>query len=396
VLLWDRLKVMLKAGFCHETWRLSFRQRQALTKMLWATRPATAETGTFLCVYWPPVGSVAFRRHLDGIRSMATGQYVPLVVHVSVTDRCPCSCARCSNLSCGQPDPQLERVSSLLADLKRAGTVSVAFTGGEPLLRSDLSEMIRFCEPEMSTVLFTTGLGLDSMRAGALRRAGLSAAFVSLDHHDASRHNQIRNHSDAFEAAVQAVCLFREQGIYTAVQAVVSPDLLDEQNMQSFLRFCKSLAVHEVMLLEPVPVGGKNRGCSALSKDGRHYLRTLHRRAAGDASLQKINAMSFLEGSDLLGCQAGCSFVYVTTGGDVYPCDFVPLSLGNTYEIGLKAVMDRLAACFAGPSCECLASQLDDLMGYAVTSPVTWDEGRRVLASRPHCAPPYLTRLFFA
>src|SRR5512140_429006 len=115
VLLWVRVKVMLKAGLCRETWRLSFRQRHALTKVLLATRPATAETGTFLCVYWPAVGSVAFGRHLDGIRRIASGQYVPLVVHVSVTDRCQCSCARCSNLSCGQPDPQLERLSSLLA-----------------------------------------------------------------------------------------------------------------------------------------------------------------------------------------------------------------------------------------------------------------------------------------
>lgn len=276
MLLWDRLKVMLKASLCRETWRLSLRQRHALSKVLLATRPATAETGTFLCVYCPPVGSVAFRRHLDGIRRIASGQYVPLVVHVSVTDRCPCACAHCSNLSRSQPDPELETMSSLLEDLKRAGTVSVAFTGGEPLLRPDLPEMIRRCEPEMSTVLFTTGLGLDSSRADELRRAGRSAVFVSLDHHEPSRHNQIRRHSDAFEAAVQAIQLFRERGIYTAVQAVVSPDLLDGQNMQSFLQFCRSLAIHEVMLLEPVPVGGRTRGCSALSEEDRHHLRTLH------------------------------------------------------------------------------------------------------------------------
>jgi MoaA/NifB/PqqE/SkfB family radical SAM enzyme len=346
-----------------------------------------------LCVYCPPVGSIAFRRHLAGLRRIGSGQHVPLVVHVSLTDRCPCSCRRCSNFPGGQADPSLSAVVDLLAQLRQAGTATVAFTGGEPLLREDLPEIVAACGPEMCSVLFTTGYDLTEERARDLRAAGLTAAFVSLDHDDAAEHDRIRGRKGAFEAALHGIRTFGRHGMYTAVQAVVSHELLDDAPMARFLRFCQGLGVHEIMLLEPVPVGGRTDTCAALRNEDRLRLISIHRRAARDHTLPKVNAMSFLEGPELFGCQAGFSFMYVGTSGEILPCDLVPLSAGNVYQTDLRIILDRLSACFDRPSCSCLAHEVAELAGRPLAGPVEWDQTQDIMARRRIGEFPRLMRL---
>lgn len=393
MLTWSRLKVALKASMCREMWSLSIRQRWALTKVLFATRPATAETGTMFCVYCPPVESAAFRRHLTGLKRIGMGQHVPLVVHISLTDRCPCSCRRCSNLRSGRSDPSLSRVVDLLSRLRQAGTVTVAFTGGEPLLREDLPEIVAACGREMCSVLFTTGYGLTEERVRSLRTAGLTAAFVSLDHYDPAEHNRIRGQPDAFDMAIRAVRLFRPSGAYTAIQAVVSRDLLDDEPMNRFLRFCRNLDVHEVMLLEPIAVGGRTTTCTMLPDEDRQRLASIHRRSLANRSAPKVNTMPFLEGPDFFGCQAGFCFLYVSTSGEVLPCDFVPFSLGNAFETDLPVLLDRSSKCFARPSRSCLAREAAGLIGRVVDAPTGWEQSERAMGRRRFIALPELMKL---
>ena len=98
---------------------------QISPQSLSATRPATAETGTILYVNSPPVESPAFRRYLDGLKRMAGGERIPLVVHLAVTDRCGYRCERCSNSfmqSAAPAEPSLDHLVELLGALKKAGT----------------------------------------------------------------------------------------------------------------------------------------------------------------------------------------------------------------------------------------------------------------------------------
>lgn len=394
MLWWSRLKAAMASVACRETWSLSARQRWAMTKILLATRPATAQTGTFLCAYWPPVGSRAFRRHLCGVRRISSGEHVPLVAHVSITDHCPYACQRCSNLSRGA-HMETSTACRLLTELREAGTTTVAFTGGEPLTHEGLTEMIRCCSPEMSPILFTTGYGLTGSFCDALREAGLAAAFVSLDHHEPLEHNRIRRHSEAHEIALRAVRLFRDHGIYTGIQAVVDGALLKKGQMEQFVEFCRSLAVHEIMLLEPVQVAGREPGCVPLSESDRLLLKELHRQSSRDESWPKINSMSFLESGDFLGCQAGFCFLYVTAGGDVCPCDFVPCSFGNCRETSIREILDRMKMCFAQPACECLAPRMPNPAGCSVPGLTGWEEACRSRTKCPADIQPELARMMF-
>jgi MoaA/NifB/PqqE/SkfB family radical SAM enzyme len=368
-----RLKTAAAAMRCPEAWRLPPRVALALFRSLSATRPVAAPSGTVLYVNCPAIGTRSFRRYLRGIKQVARGEHIPLVAHISVTDRCVNRCARCSNISPEQPDPPLDSLVQLLHRLQAAGAVSVAFTGGEPLLRNDLPQIIGACGDATSSFLFTSGHALDDRCARDLRSAGLTAAFISLDHYDAPEHDRIRGNPGAFDRAVNAIRACVAAGIYTAAQAVVEAPLLCDATMERFLAFCRRLGVHEVMLLEPMSlrVGGPS---ALFGQTERERLRHLHVQAARDGAPPKVTTMSFLDGPDFLGCQAGFTFLYVSAGGEVFPCDFAPVSFGNIYTTGWDKIHARMKQYFPRPSQKCFANHIRELAGEDLTLPLLWKQ----------------------
>jgi MoaA/NifB/PqqE/SkfB family radical SAM enzyme len=376
-----------------EAWGLGPRQSLAMLTFLARTRPIWRGNEAEMNLYSPPVGSPAYGRYLRGLRQMARGRWVPLVAHLSVTDRCPYRCRRCSNVSGGAEDPPLERLARLADELRADGTCRVALTGGEPLLRDDLPAIVEACGRELSPVLFTSGHGLDAPRARQLAHAGLAAAYVSLDHFRAEEHDVLRGQPGAMERAVAALRACREAGLFTAAQCVIGPSLLMAGEFERFLAFCEGLGVHEVMLLEPVAIGS----CPADTSDAealRERLGAVHLRASGDATLPKVSSMSWLENPECLGCQAGFSFLYVSTRGEVFPCDFVPASFGNVYELGLREIHGRMTRLLKHPSSVCLARELFWVYGKERGWPLPWEETQAVFSDYQPGPVPKLMRCF--
>lgn len=369
-MLWlDRLRTLLATMRYPSAWALPPRLARTMRESLRQLRPVVSPVGIVLHPYAPPVGGRAFGRYLQGLRRMARGERLPLVVHLSVTDRCPNACRRCSNLPCASGDPPLEALVRLIEKLRRAGTVSIALTGGEPMLRPDLPEIIAACAPDISVTLFTTGLGLDAAAARRLRAAGLELAFISLDHARPEPHDRQRGTDGAHRQAVEAIRACRDAGLYTAAQAVAGGELLASGELEAYLAFCRDLAVHEVMLLEPVAVR-PGQVAEAFSPDSRARLAALHQRAAHDPRLPKVSCASFLESPEFLGCQAGFSFLYVSAAGELFPCDFAPVALGNVYREPLESVLARAGRCFAAPSRRCLAQAIHQSCGPEIPRPL--------------------------
>jgi len=205
------------------------------------------------------------------------------------------------------------------------------------------------------------------------------AAFVlRLDHFRAEEHDRIRATAGAFDQALAAIRACLDAGIYTAAQTVPEPPLLCDGALEQFLDFCRGLGIHDVMLLEPMPVR-RGSPCAPLDEPSRQRLRELHLRAVRDPALPKVTTMSFLEGPQFLGCQAGFTFLYVGTNGEVFPCDFAPLSFGNIHETGLDEILARLARCIPAPSRNRPALRLRELVGDQTALPVPWDRTEAVM-----------------
>ena len=131
------------------------------------------------------------------------------------------------------PLPVLRNLAGELQDL---GAVMVTLTGGEPLLREDLPEILRSFDSRSCLVLGTTGEGLTAERARTFRDSGLFAVGISLDSDQEAEHDRLRGRAGAFRSALQALRVARETGLYPYVVSVATREFLQRSRFMPFLR----------------------------------------------------------------------------------------------------------------------------------------------------------------
>jgi len=133
-------------------------------------------------------------------------------VRVSLTDRCNFDCVYCHNEGLGDTRGPMEPaddemtaddVVRFLEVAREFGVESVKFTGGEPMLRQDLEEIVRRTPDGMETSLTTNGTYLPG-RAEALREAGLSRVNVSQDAMDPDAFAELTK-SNGYEDVLRGV-----------------------------------------------------------------------------------------------------------------------------------------------------------------------------------------------
>jgi cyclic pyranopterin phosphate synthase len=192
---------------------------------------------------------------------MLTDQFDRAVtgVRVSLTDRCNFDCVYCHNEGLGDTrgpmEPQDEElsadeVSRILAVLAEFDVDSVKFTGGEPMLRTDLAEIIERTPDSMEVSMTTNGTFLPG-RAEELVDAGLERVNVSQDAMDA----------DAFAEVTQTGAFDRVlEGVDAALDAGLAPVKLNMVVFEATAPYVPEMVEHvaandglQLQLIEYMP-----------------------------------------------------------------------------------------------------------------------------------------------
>lgn len=186
-------------------------------------------------------------------------------LRVSLTDRCNLRCTYCmpaeglgwlpSELTLtGEEVVRLIRIA-----VEMLGIREVRFTGGEPLLRRSLEEIVaavsRLGTPggePLDLSLTTNGLGLDK-RARALRRAGLARVNVSLDALDRARYAEIARR-DRLPDVLAGLHAAREAGLGPIKVNTVLMRGVNEEEAVPLLRFCLQHGF-TLRFIEQMPLG---------------------------------------------------------------------------------------------------------------------------------------------
>ncbi len=288
----------------------------------------------------------------------------PLSVHLCVTARCSYGCRHCgATYPDGRSELPAGQWIGVIRDLQELGVAYIALSGGEPLMRDDLEEIIRSVDDRSTTLLFTNGRALTPERATSLKQSGLFIAAVSLDSPDAETHNRIRRHPQAFSHALAAIRNASQAGLYTLVSAVVFRRDLNKPNLFRLFRLAKEHGAHEVRIHQPIP-----RGELVDPEEASQIFYTPHdvtalnriQFAANRAQngLPKVSSFPYTEGPHKFGCGAGVLHSYLSATGDLWPCDFVPLSFGNVLREGVPGVYGRMMRVAGAPRKHCLARTL--------------------------------------
>jgi MoaA/NifB/PqqE/SkfB family radical SAM enzyme len=223
---------------------------------------------------------------------------------------------------------------ALVDDFAALGTRGIGFTGGEPLLRRDLFELLRRTrERGMFAHLNTNGTLLDEEKVQGLLDAGVESLNISLDGASAATHDRIRGVAGAFDRTVEAVRRVQrarqERGAPLRLKVVA---VLSEQNIgevESFLRLGAALGVDCVELIprQSVPEGpGRGRpaddALGAQVADAVALLRRSDLPVALEDSpgMLSLFAPTFRGDPSPLTCFAGYNSLAVDCYGGIFPC----------------------------------------------------------------------------
>jgi len=137
--------------------------------------------------------------------------FKPLYVKIKVFYGCNLKCEMCNHWRDDREPPvSVERFKEVLSELGELGTKKIHFSGGEPMLRPQIPELIEHASSLGIRVTMTTnGTLVDKSKARRLIEAGLRGVNISIDSPIRKMHEKIRGVQGAFKATARSVELFR-------------------------------------------------------------------------------------------------------------------------------------------------------------------------------------------
>ena len=202
----------------------------------------------------------------------------PVLVTFEVTMRCNASCAFCDYWKTS-PDMKAKELTSFVDAAKAFDPMIITWSGGEPLLRKDLEEIIGAVDRAVAykwMTLITHGAMLTVERARSLWDAGVGQFSVSLDYLDA-RHDRARGIPGLTARILANAERIRAEGMTVRFNTVIKDDNLDD--VMPLVRAAAEMRV------------GVNLSVYTDSKNGNpaHLLRAEHHRRVG-ALVQELLA----------------------------------------------------------------------------------------------------------
>lgn len=326
-----------------------------------------------LSTFMPPFPSRAFFTHVKAtkgekdifMKQIYSQRSAPISIHVSLTDRCIYDCLHCS--AKGRVlDNELttEEWINVFKNLQDMKTSVIGLTGGEPLLRVDIDTIIESIDDRSSVVLFTTGLNFTEERVLQLKDKGLFGVGISLDSHIKEEHNRLRRNDDAFDSAIKAIEIASNAGLYTIAQTVVLRRDIDEEKLCRLFALAKKLGAHEVKILEPIISGNlllkEDLDEIVYDNESRQKLIDIQHRANRTGIYPKITTFAYTESKEKFGCGAGTQHSYISSSGELYPCDFVPMSFGNVRLENVSKLWMEMNGAIGNPKIGCFAMKINN------------------------------------
>jgi len=197
---------------------------------------------------------------------------LPVLSEVALTWRCNLRCRFCYASYTCTSEPAKEaadpgelttgEVKRLLDIIRhRAEVPSISFTGGEPVLRDDLEELVAYASLilDMRVNLITNGSLVTPAKARALKRAGLASAQVSIESPDPGIHEALVDARNAHARSVSGLIALRDAGIPAHPHATLCRANMD--SLDGMASFARSLGVDRFSLNMIIPAGrGVDRG----------------------------------------------------------------------------------------------------------------------------------------
>lgn len=189
-------------------------------------------------------------------------------LRISVTDRCNFRCTYCMPAAIfGEkyqflPKPQLltfEEIARLTRIIVRLGAVKIRLTGGEPLVRQDMEQLIALLNDidGVDDMAMTTNAYLLPSKAGALKDAGLNRLTISLDSIDEDVFQHMNGGKASVAKVLEGIAAAEAVGYHNIKINTVVQKGVNDHTLVELARYFKDKG-HIVRFIEYMDVGNKN------------------------------------------------------------------------------------------------------------------------------------------
>lgn len=282
-------------------------------------------------------------------------RHLPRVIAWEVTRQCHLSCAHCRAAAKSTPyehELTTDECRKVIDSIASFSKPLIIFTGGEPMLREDIYELIAYAsEKGCRPVLAPCGKYLTDESVARLQQVGCGGVSISLDAPNAENHDLQRGVSGAFASALAGIEALKRGGIPFQINTVVTRH--NYLQLEEMVQLAESLGAHTLDFFFLVPTGRaiglkdlelsprayeetllwifeRNKTCSIRLKTtcAPHYARICAEQRSSDSSVQ-AGRPSHGGG----GCMGGKGFVFISHLGILQPCGFLDLNCGNLRDV---------------------------------------------------------------
>lgn len=301
-------------------------------------------------------------RHSDGLSgnphaALADGTPALRLIAWEVTRSCNLACKHCRAEAHPEPYPgelSTEEAKALIDTFPETGSPIIIFTGGEPLMRKDVFELVAHARSkDLRCVMAPNGTLITRENARLMREVGIPRCSISIDGADSASHDVFRGVAGSYAASMRGIEYLKEAGIEFQINTTVTKGNLHRFKEIFHLAERLGAAAWHIFLLVPMGRAAKLadevisaqeyeevlnwfydfRKTTAMHLKATcapHYYRTMRQRAKADGL--SVTPATF--GMDALtrGCLGGTGFCFISHSGQVQPCGYLELDCGNVRE----------------------------------------------------------------
>lgn len=270
------------------------------------------------------------------------------------TKACPLACPHCRASAVEKRDPQeltTEEGYKMLESAAEVGKAIIIFSGGEPLLREDL-ELLAAKAIELGhkpVVSCNDGSLLTEERIKSLKKAGVKHFSFSMHSEKEEDHDKFVGKKDAYKNALQAFQRIKNSGLTFQINTTVLPRNL--KRLENIMEWAIALGASAWHLFFVVPTGRASNGAPETRLSQQETNQALEKISKladlGKISIKVTCAPQYAQirasqnkpsGSHGRSCMAGNGFIFVSWKGEVKPCGYFDMSVGNIRETPLAEI----------------------------------------------------------
>ena len=263
----------------------------------------------------------------------------PLALIAEVTHRCPLHCVYCSNplqLAGTESELSTEQWTSIFQQSGKLGMLHAHFTGGEPLARQDLTELIAAARAAgLYTNLITSGIGLGEQRLAVLVAAGLDHIQVSFQDSREDSANWIAG-TKAHAHKIELSRVIRRHKVAFTVNLVVHRQNLD--HLEEMIAFIEQLNPDRVEIAHAQYYGWALANRAALMPTRAQIdaaveiVAAAEKRLAGRVRIDSVVPDYYAKYPKACMGGWGRRLMLINPAGKVLPCHAAEVIPGMTFE----------------------------------------------------------------